>query len=417
MTDDLQSLTDHLFRQESAKMVAVLTSRLGPSNLQLAEDIVQDTLFKALQTWKIKGIPSDHKAWLYRVARNRMVDLLRKRKFEQSLDPFLASEYTIAASAAYSWEEDGIKDKLLSMMYICAHPGMSEEARICLILKNLCGLSVAEIASALLTGEETIAKRLQRARQFLKEARVNFDLPKSEELPERTGTVLNAIYLLFNEGYRSSRDKVLIRTDLIREAIVLCRMILEDRRTSCPEAMALMSLICFHVARENARLGKDGSVILLEDQDRNLWDRALISEGIRFLNSASTGKDVSVYHLEAAIAYEHCISASLDETNWKNILSYYDSLCVHSANHIVLLNRCIVFSKVYGQAAAREELSKYESFLEVYDLFHHFRGTLFEGLGDLSSAKNAYQKASELARSMTEKEIVNQRLAKLSHIL
>ena len=391
-------------------MVAVLTKYLSAGNMELAEDVVQDTLFKALQIWKIKGVPDNPTAWLYRVAKNRLVDLLRKRKFETSLDPFLTSEYLLPFALDGQWEEPLIEDNLLVMMYVCCHPEISLESQICLILKNLCGLSVAEIASALMTGQETIAKRLQRARQFLKEKNISFNIPDKSEIEARTTVVLKALYLLFNEGYKSFNHKEHIRPDLIRDAISLCKMIERNPLSHSSEVLALLALMCFHVSREQARMSDDGRVLLLHEQDRGRWDADLISQGITYLQQASSGDRLSDYHLEAIIAYEHCTALSLEATNWENILLCYNKLHERSDNDVILLNRCIVYTKLNGNEAGLIELKMHEHRLTSIDLFHHFLGTIYEQKGDKIKAVAAYSQAMALSQNQHEKNILLSRL-------
>ena len=237
--DNITQLADHLFRLESKKMTAVLAKIFGTANLQTAEDVVQETLLSALNTWKLKGIPDNPSAWLFRVAKNKAIDIIRRNKHSVQYDfsdgekKLLTSEYTVSAAMNDLWNEELIKDDLLSMMFACCHPQISEENQITLILKTLCSFSTAEIASAFLTSEETISKRLYRTKEFFRQNKIELKIPSASEIKSKTNAVLNAIYLLFNEGYNSATSETLIRKDVIEEAMMLCKLLTEnDTHTS-----------------------------------------------------------------------------------------------------------------------------------------------------------------------------------------
>jgi len=248
---NLTQLADDLFRTESKKMVAVLTKIFGTENLQTAEDIVQETLISALNAWKLKGIPSNPSAWLYRVAKNKAIDIIRRNKHSVQYDfndgekKLLTSAYTVSTAMDDLWKEELINDDLLSMMFACCHPQISEENQITLILKTLCSFSTNEIAKAFLTGEDTISKRLYRTKEFFRQHKIELKIPSSHEIKTRTNAVLNAIYLLFNEGYNSASAETLIRKDVMEEAIMLCRLLTENKHTQQPGVFALMALMCF----------------------------------------------------------------------------------------------------------------------------------------------------------------------------
>lgn len=399
-------------------MVAVLTNIFGVANLALAEDVVQDTLIQALNTWKIKGIPDKPEAWLFRVAKNKAIDQIRKNKHTENFDftenerQLLNSEYTINNSLENYWKEDLIDDQQLKMMYICCSPEISPESQIALILKTLCGFSTPEIAKAFLSSEDTISKRLYRAKNFFREHKTKFELPEKEKLQERTSKVLNAIYLLFNEGYNSSSNKNLIRKDLIHNALMLGKLITDSPITANQEGLALVALMCFHAAREESRLSPDGNIILLEHQNRTLWNQELINLAVQYLNKASAGENISSYHLEAAIAFEHCKAQSMAETNWKHILMLYNLLYQANKSPIVALNRVVAFSQIYGPKEALKELAKIKE-LGNYYLYHSFKGQLFKETGESQKALNAYKKALKLTNSDAEQNIINAKIAEV----
>ncbi len=315
-------------------MVAVLTKLFGPQNLQLAEDVVQDTLLKAFNTWKINGLPQNPTAWLFTVARNKAIDVLRQQKRQnqvsKNLTPLLQSEYSLVPTVQELVNTNTIDDDQLRMMFVCCHPALSTEAQVSLILKTLCGFSVTEIAKAFVSGYDTIEKRLTRARQSFREQNVQFELPVATELDSRLDNVLLAIYLLFNEGYNSTQHEDLIRKDLMYEAMQLCELICRSPAVDHFKAHALMALICFTASRNEARQDVDGNILLLKQQDRNKWNEALIEKGIFHLEASAPGEQVSRYQLEAGIAYEHARAANYELTNWKNILQCYDLMSLVS---------------------------------------------------------------------------------------
>ena len=251
--DSVKSLVDNLFRHESGKLIAVLTRTFGPKNLELAEDVVQDTLLKALEYWKFHGAPDNPSAWLFTVARNKALDVIRrekhKKEFAEDLNALLKSEYSAGITLNHFINENEIQDEQLQMMFVCCHPSLPEEGQVALVLKTLCGFSVAEIAKAFLTSEETITKRLYRAREQFRNENIRFEIPQLIDLPARLESVLTAIYLVFNEGYNSSSHDLVIREDLVEESLRLTHFLINNKITCQPNALALMALLCFHAAR------------------------------------------------------------------------------------------------------------------------------------------------------------------------
>ena len=419
--EPVKQLTDHLFRNEAKKMVSVLTRIFGTENLETAEDVVQDTLLQAMDVWKLKGIPDNPSGWLFRVAKNKAIDIIRRNKHSVQFDfsdnekILLTSEYTLAATMDNFWKEEIIKDDLLRMMFACSYPGISKENQITLMLKTLCGFSTAEIAKAFLTTEETISKRLYRTKEFFRQHKIKLVIPSIDEIKNRTNAVLNAIYLIFNEGYNSTNSEDLIRKDVIEEAMMLCKLLTENNHTQQPEVFALMALMCFHTSRSDSRLTAEGEIILLPMQDRSKWVTKLIEEGNEYMNKAAFGNTVSTYHIEAAIAYEHCTAASFKDTNWKRILEHYEWLCKIAPSPINELNKVVAVMELYGAAIALEELEsiKEKRKLESYYLYHSLLGEIHSRLDNLSVAKKHFETAVKLTHSETERKMLTNKIAGL----
>ncbi len=423
-TQNIDKLTDHLFRHEAGKMVSVLTKIFGTENLETAEDVVQQTFIDAITTWKLKGIPDNPSAWLFRVAKNKAIDIIRRNKFSVQYDfsdnerKLLTSEYSLAVTMDSFFTEELIKDDMLRMMFACCHPDISEENQITLILKILCGFSTAEIAKAFLTSEDTVSKRLYRTKEFFRQNKIKLEIPSVHELESRTGAVLNAIYLLFNEGYNSTNSNDLIRDDLIEEAMMLCKLLTENKHTQLPEVYALMALMCFHSSRSNGRLTAEGEIILLKDQDRSKWDRILIERGYEFMNIASFGKYVTSYHVEAAIACEHCTAKSFEDTNWKRILEYYEWMCKFYPSPIKELNKVVAVMQVHGAAAALQALEeiKDKKKLESFYIYHSILGEINFLLNKNKDAKENFEKAIQLTQSERERTILKEKINKIDSI-
>lgn len=396
--------------------MAVLTKLFGPQNLQMAEDVVQDTLVKALDTWKINGLPQNPSAWLFTAARNKAVDLLRQQKrkdiFSKNMMPLLQSEYTLVPTVQEIINTNSIDDDQLRMMFVCCHPALSTEAQVALILKTLCGFSVAEIAKAFVTGYDTIEKRLYRARQSFRENAVSFDLPPEAELQNRMDNVLMAVYLLFNEGYNSTSHEDLVRNDLMYEAMRLCDLICRNTRKKHYGAHAMMALICFTAARNNARLDAEGNILLLKEQDRSMWNRELIEKGISYLEACAGAEEINKYQLEAVIAYEHATAVDYASTKWEHILHYYDVLLRLDPSPVVELNRAVVISELYGPAACIAAIHSISqlSVLKKYYLLPATLGEMHRQLKEYDKANTYFEEAISLTQSASEKKLLQQKI-------
>jgi RNA polymerase sigma-70 factor (ECF subfamily) len=344
-----------LFRRESRRLISVLTRILGPGNLELAEDVMQDSFVAAMREWTREGVPDNPSAWLFTAARNRAIDAIRRertrRTFAADLATYLDSEWTLAQTVDEAFAENWMKDDQLRMIFMCCHPTLPVESRVTLILKTLCGLSVHAIARALLTTESTINKRLYRARQALRDVR--FELPPEADLPAALDTVHTSLYLLFNEGYLSTSDKPILR-ELCRDAMLLARLLVDQSSLANSQTVALLALMCLTAARFDARIDDEGRLVPLDQQDRSRWDRPLIQQGYAYLARSSAMEAVTAtrFHLEAAIAARHCEARAFDQTDWRSICSLYDRLFEIDPSPMVELNRAVAISYRDGPETA-----------------------------------------------------------------
>lgn len=399
-------------------MVSVLTKIFGAENLETAEDVVQQTFLDAMQVWKFKGVPDNPSAWLFRVAKNKAIDVIRRNKhsvqydFSDNEKMLLTSEYTLVTTMEKLWKEDAIQDDMLRMMFTCCHPDIAPENQITLILKTLCGFSTAEIAKAFLTTHDTVSKRLYRTKEYFRKQKTKFEIPSNGELNTRKNTVLNSIYLLFNEGYNSTQADDLIRKDLIDEAMLLCKLFTENKNMQLPDAFALMALMCFHSARSDSRISPEGEIILLDRQDRSKWDFDRIAKGNEYMSKAAFGDKISSYHIEAAIAFEHCISKSFEKTNWKRILELYDWLIKIAPSEITEINRAVIILKLQGTSSALKAL-KNISHTENYYLYQSLLGEIHALRDDYKKAKVHFKRAIELTQSHHEKNLLKEKISLL----
>ncbi len=415
-TSKVNELVDHLFRRESGKMVAVLTRLFGVHNLELAEDVVQDTLHQALSDWQKSGIPNNPEGWLMVVARRKAINLLRRERYTQNfaddIDPFLKSEWTLSYTIDNVFLETEIKDSQLRMIFTCCHPELSHESQLALTLKTLCGFSIKEIANALLTTESTINKRLYRAKEKIRKGDIRFEVPLGNELLRRLDAVYLTIYLLFNEGYNSSTDDLLIRKDLCSEAMRLTLLLTEKPLDAYPKTHALLALMCFHAARFDSRIDDKGCIIILEEQDRSLWNKELIGKGIDYLTKSAHGEHLSSFHLEASIALQHCMAKSFKETNWKQIYTFYDKLYEIKPSPVIQLNKAIIAGRVYGPEEAIIELHRLEKDKNLvnYYLLPASLGEFYLQVNNKERAKTYFEKAKKLTQSKAELELLERKL-------
>lgn len=412
---DAQYIVDHLFRNEYGKIVSLLVSKYGSNKLALAEDVVQEAMYKAMQTWPYGAAPANPAGWIYRVSNNQMIDQLRRlAKQDYTEDTHLNLEESSFSSDINP--DDVLKDELLKMLFACCHPALNIEYQIILALKVLCGLGVKEIAACLLKSEAAVAKSYTRARQKLIEEDADFELPSTKELKERVLVVLKVIYLLFNEGYKPSHGERILNFDLCVEALRLNKLLLEAEIGNLPEANALEALMYFHLARSESRLSEGGFIISLKDQDRSTWDKQMIQTGHYYLNRAVEQPVYSEYHIQAVISSLHCAASSYEETNWKEILSLYDALMLRYPSAIVQLNRLVPMAHVHGWKSAMKELERIEQtgFLSNYYLLYLIKGYLLEGAEERQGALTAYKEGVGLIDNELEKKYIEHKVERLS---
>lgn len=393
-------------------MAAVLTRLLGIQSMDVAGDIVQDTLVKALSAWKADGVPENPSAWLYTVAKRKAVDHLRQVQARENhhaeINRLLKSEWTLTPTVNQFFKEPEIEDSQLRMIFACCHPAVPYESQLALTLKTLCGLSAAEIAPHFLTTEETITKRIYRAREKLREEKITLDVPAPAHLPGRLEAVLHTLYLLFSEGYNSSHPEQLIRADLCEDAMALCHLLTRHPVTNTPSARALMALMCFQVSRHEARLDAEGSIIILSDQDRTKWSQPLIEKGKFYLESAETD-EVVAYHLEAAIAGCHANAPTFADTDWGTIEKIYALLEKLKPGPIVQLNHAIAIRYAESAAAGLEALNKISGLFN-HHLYFATKGDFFADVGSIEEARACYEKAASLTQAAAVKKLLRKKL-------
>ena len=407
-------LADDLFRREGARMVAVLTGQLGVQRLQLAEDVVQESLVRALQTWPYRGVPDNPAAWLMQTAKHLALDQLRREKNWREKEEGIAIDHERWLSTPQAQEEHQgtFADDTLRMMFVCFHPQLSVEAQTALALRTLGGLSPAEIAAAFLCSEAAISKRLVRARQRIKELALPFAVPEARELPERLDGVLSTLYLLFNEGYKASSGERLVREEFCHEAIRLTSLLAEHPATATPKTFALLALMQLNAARLSSRTDDMGNLLRLSEQDRRAWNKPMIQRGIRCLGLAASGDQLSEYHLEAGIAACHSTASNEASTDWPRILSLYDRLVEMTGSPIAALNRAVALARVSGTEAGLDALTVIsgKGALESYHLFHAVLGSMHRDLGHAAEAIGHFRKAETLATLPSEREFIAQQI-------
>ena len=407
-------LSEHLFRRESGRLVAALTRIFGVHNLALAEDVVQDAFCRALEVWKVRGVPENPSGWLMAVARNRALDIVRRQRTARTFAPELArvleSEWTLASTVDEAFATATIRDEQLRMMFSCCHPRLPEETQVALILNVLCGFGAGEIASAFLLGRAAVEKRLTRGKKALAVSRRLFDL-STADLGPRLSAVERALYLLFNEGYHSASADAAVRTDLCNEAMGLATLLLEAPDARRPDTYALAALMCLQAARLPARLDATGDLHSLLDQDRRRWDPQLIADGLALLDRSAAGTTVSTYHLEAAIAAAHVNAPDVGQTDWDAIVLLYDRLMSVAPSPVVALNRAIAIGQRDGPVRGLEELRgmRDSSRLDRYPFYPAAIGEFEWRRGRGATARQHFLEAAALARNPAEQRFLERR--------
>ena len=411
---DVSQTVEHLFRHEGAKMVAILTRIFGIEHLTLAEDVVQEALARALQTWPFYGIPQNPSAWIMRASRNLALDVVRRQKVFREKEPEIIHliERTNSTPETPVFADEEISDDRLRMMFVCCHPDIPPEAQVALALKTLGGFSVTEISSAFLTTEAAIAKRLTRAKQKVREANIPFEIPVGEALAPRLDSVLQSLYLLFNEGYKASSGEKLVREEICQEAIRLTTLLAQHPAGNKPKTHALAALMLLNAARFPARSDADGNLLRLKEQDRSLWDKALIARGMFHLTQSAAGDVVSEYHLEAGIAACHAAAKDYESTDWGQILGLYDRLLKLTNSPVIALNRAVALANVRGPEAAIaavESMPKRKE-LDSYYLLYAVLGDLEKRRANLPAAAGYFRRALNLTTLESERVFLNKQI-------
>ncbi|TPG44072.1 RNA polymerase sigma factor [Flavobacterium pectinovorum] len=396
-------LLPHLFRTEYRKIVSVLCYLFGIDNIEIAEDITNDTFLAATELWSVKGIPENPTAWLYTVAKNKTKNYLKRNSvFEQKLSVEIKHTANKSEEIEIDLSVKNINDSQLAMIFTVCNPANSTEAQIALALNLLCGFGIQEIADGFLTNKEVIYKRINRAKEKLKEANIKIEQPTISEINNRLETVLTTLYLLFSEGYYSTSQNTILRKDLCAEAMRLTFLLIENPTTNLPAVNALLSLMCFHSSRFDARINENGETILYQDQDETLWNQELIEKGQLYLVKASTGNNLSKYHLEAGIAYWHTQKEDTPE-KWQNILQLYNRLLILEYSPIAALNRTFALAKTNGKKEAIIEAEKLN--LTNNPFYYSLLGNLYTDIDNKKAIEN-FEKALQITNSPADKATI-----------
>ncbi len=410
---DFRAQAEAIYRTESRRVFATLVRLLG--DFDVAEEALHDAFRAALEQWPRDGVPANPRAWLVSAGRFKAIDGIRRRARFDSIEDYADQVDEIADDAPAPGDAEGIEDDRLRLMFTCCHPALAPDAQVALTLREVCGLTTEAIAQAFLSPAPTLAQRIVRAKAKIRDARIPYQVPDADELPQRLDSVLRVVYLVFNEGYSASSGESLTRVDLSGEAIRLGRLLVELLPE--PEAIGLLALMLLQESRRAARASPDGELVLLNDQDRSLWNRALIAEGSALVARALTSGSAGPYAIQAAIAAVHANAARADATDWAEIVGLYDVLQRATPSPVVELNRAVAVAMRDGPASG---LALIDAILERgdladYHLAHAARADLCRRLGHGDEARASYARALDLARQAPERRFLERRLAELAH--
>src|ERR1700689_3265750 len=416
-TEQTRELLDSLYRVDSGRILATLIRLLG--DFDLAEEAMHEAFAAALSLWPSSGVPGNPRPWLISTARFKAIDTLRRRaRFDASQDELVRYLEAQSSSAESSneearFEDDGLEDDRLRLIFTCCHPSLAPEAHVALTLREVCGLTTEEIAKAFLTTPRTLAQRIVRAKAKIREERVPYEVPTPQELPERLGAVLQVIYLVFNEGYSAAAGAEVTRAELTGEAIRLGRLLMELQPES--EVMGLLALMLLQESRRAARTSPTGELILLENQDRSLWNREQIAEGVALVEKALKSRHFGSYTLQAAIAAVHAEAESVAATDWRQIVALYDRLVRIQPSPVVQLNRAVAIAMCDGPEAGLAHIDAVLEHGELanYYLAHSARADMYRRLGRTAEARASYEKALALTQQEPERQFLQERIRQL----
>jgi RNA polymerase sigma-70 factor (ECF subfamily) len=410
--EQIRELLDSLYRVDSGRILATLIRLLG--DFDVAEEAMHEAFAAALSVWPKSGVPDDPRPWLISTARFKAIDAMRRRaRFDASQDELVRHLEARGASADGISEEDTIEDDRLRLIFTCCHPSLPPEARVALTLREVCGLATEEIAKAFLITPPTLAQRIVRAKTKIRDSRIPYQVPSPQELPERLGGVLQVIYLVFNEGYSAAAGAEVTRAELTAEAIRLGRLV--SGLLPEPEVLGLLSLMLLQESRRAARTSPAGELILLEHQDRSLWNQEQIAEGVALLEKALKSRRFGTYTLQASIAAVHAEAKSAAATDWRQVVTIYDQLVRIQPSPVVHLNRAVAIAMRDGPEAG---LAHIDAVLEGgelanYYLAHSARADMYRRLGRIAEARSAYEKALALTQQEPERQFLQERIRQL----
>jgi RNA polymerase sigma-70 factor, ECF subfamily len=411
-TNSVHETVNTVYEAESRRVLATLIRLLG--DFDTAEEALHDAFRAALEQWPRDGVPKNPRAWLVSAGRFKAIDSMRRLKRFDSLDDDASNaELAVTDSAAWA-DEESVEDDRLRLIFTCCHPALAPEAQIALTLREVCGLTTEEIARAFLTPAPTLAQRIVRAKAKIRDAKIPYEVPSRGDLGSRLDAVLRVVYLVFNEGYAASSGASLMRMDLSAEAIRLGRLLLELLPE--PEAMGLLALMLLHESRRSARTSADGELVLLEDQDRSLWDRRLISQGAQLVEQALESRRFGPYTIQAAIAAVHAEAPAADATDWGEIVGLYDVLWRMDPSPVIELNRAVAVAMRAGPAAGLDLVERIlaRGDLKEYRFAHAARAELCRRLGRSADARESFERALALTKQETERRFIERRLMELA---
>jgi RNA polymerase sigma-70 factor (ECF subfamily) len=402
---------DAVYRSESRHVLATLIRLLG--DFDLAEEALHDAFGAALEQWPRDGMPANPRAWLVSTGRFKAIDAIRRRARFEPLPDDIDRRLVVNTDGPEAWNDESIKDDRLRLIFTCCHPALSPDAQVAMTLREVCGLTTEEVARAFLSSPRTVAQRIVRAKAKIRKAHIPYEVPSATDLPERLDAVLRVVYLVFNEGYSASSGAALTRHDLSSEAITLGRLLVELMPE--PEALGLLALMLLHDSRRAARTSPSGELILLNDQDRSLWNRGQIAEGLALVERALTAPQVGPYAVQAAIAAVHTNAPSTDATDWAQIVALYDLLARAEPSPVVELNRAVAVAMRDGPSAGLVLIDAILAGgdLSDYHLAHAARADLCRRLGRTAEARSSYERALSLTEQEPERRFLERRLAEL----